>query len=157
MKHSCKENQWCIHSDPVTILAFQTGYEFTIVPAIKNQQDVEIYDPIEVTPPLLVFPWDPVRKEGYHYPLKVCFIQSGLLYFILLCHLYHTFCYCIFCWLVLESAYWLLPGGGGHIVFWEAFGRFMLIRPTWRHFEDHDIILNQMTSFCLSMRQPAIG
>ena len=49
----------------------QSGYEFTIVPAIKNQQDVEIYDPIEVTPPVLVFPWDPIRKQGYHFPLKV--------------------------------------------------------------------------------------
>ena len=29
----------------------------------------------------------------------------------------------------------ITSGGGGHIVFWEAFGRFMLIKPTCRHFD----------------------
>ncbi len=55
----------------MTPLLQQSGYEFTITPIIKNQQDVEIYDPIRVAPPLLVFPWDPSRAHGYHYPLTV--------------------------------------------------------------------------------------
>ena len=49
-----------------------------------------------------------------------------------------------FCWLVWVSL--LITWEGGHIVFWEAFGRFMLIRPTWCHFEHHDVILKVNTS-----------
>ena len=54
------------------------------------------------------------------------------------------------CWLLLESAYWLLRGG--HIVFWEAFSRFMLIKPTWHHFECHDVILLVNTSASNSVK-----
>uniref|UniRef100_A0A8C2CNG6 Nucleoporin 210 n=1 Tax=Cyprinus carpio TaxID=7962 RepID=A0A8C2CNG6_CYPCA len=38
--------------------------------AVVDQQDVEIYDPIVLTPPILTFPWQP--KEGaYQYTIKV--------------------------------------------------------------------------------------
>ena len=57
----------------------QDGKEFLITPLIKNSQDVEIYDAITVTPPVLVFPWDPSKKANYHYHLEVGVLSGYLL------------------------------------------------------------------------------
>ncbi|XP_074660511.1 nuclear pore membrane glycoprotein 210-like [Tubulanus polymorphus] len=46
------------------------GNLISITPAVKNMQPVEIYDRINVIPPVLVFPWDPTTKISYTYQLK---------------------------------------------------------------------------------------
>ncbi|XP_014675942.1 PREDICTED: nuclear pore membrane glycoprotein 210-like [Priapulus caudatus] len=46
------------------------GKEIKLKPPMKAAQEVEIFDPIVVTPPQLVFPWEPVNKGSYHYTLK---------------------------------------------------------------------------------------
>ncbi|XP_016374837.1 nuclear pore membrane glycoprotein 210-like [Sinocyclocheilus rhinocerous] len=48
----------------------QTGSVHTLSVPVRNEQDVEIYDPIVLTPAILTFPWQP--KEGaYQYTIKV--------------------------------------------------------------------------------------
>ena len=69
-------------------------------------------------------------KEKYENAAKVQVYEA--LYSV------HVFCYFYYCWLVLESAYWLLQET--HSILGQAFGRFMLIRTkwhfwtSWRHF-----------------------
>lgn len=40
-------------------------------PPIKGQQSIEIYNPIEMKPKLVAFPFDPITKNKYQYELKV--------------------------------------------------------------------------------------
>uniref|UniRef100_A0A671RUI8 Nuclear pore membrane glycoprotein 210-like n=1 Tax=Sinocyclocheilus anshuiensis TaxID=1608454 RepID=A0A671RUI8_9TELE len=48
----------------------QTGSVQALSVPVRNEQDVEIYDPIVLTPAILTFPWQP--KEGaYQYTIKV--------------------------------------------------------------------------------------
>uniref|UniRef100_A0A673J3B3 Nuclear pore membrane glycoprotein 210-like n=1 Tax=Sinocyclocheilus rhinocerous TaxID=307959 RepID=A0A673J3B3_9TELE len=48
----------------------ETGSVHTLSVPVRNEQDVEIYDPIVLTPAILTFPWQP--KEGaYQYTIKV--------------------------------------------------------------------------------------
>uniref|UniRef100_A0A8C2CNS6 Nucleoporin 210 n=1 Tax=Cyprinus carpio TaxID=7962 RepID=A0A8C2CNS6_CYPCA len=48
----------------------QAGSVHALSVPVHNEQDVEIYDPIVLTPPILTFPWQP--KEGaYQYTIKV--------------------------------------------------------------------------------------
>uniref|UniRef100_A0A672RX80 Nucleoporin 210 n=1 Tax=Sinocyclocheilus grahami TaxID=75366 RepID=A0A672RX80_SINGR len=48
----------------------QTGSVHALSVPVRNEQDVEIYDPIVLTPAILTFPWQP--KEGaYQYTIKV--------------------------------------------------------------------------------------
>ncbi|CAC5367420.1 NUP210 [Mytilus coruscus] len=54
----------------LTTIIRKDGSEYAINPVIKQTQDVEIYDPIQVHPPLLYFPWDPVRETNHRYQLK---------------------------------------------------------------------------------------
>ncbi len=54
----------------VTHLCLQTGSVHALSVPVRNEQDVEIYDPIVLTPAILTFPWQP--KEGaYQYTIKV--------------------------------------------------------------------------------------
>ncbi|XP_055899109.1 nuclear pore membrane glycoprotein 210-like [Biomphalaria glabrata] len=46
------------------------GQEHAIRPEVKQSQDVEIYDPIVVTPALLIFPWDPVTRCHHRFVAK---------------------------------------------------------------------------------------
>ncbi|KAL5006223.1 hypothetical protein ScPMuIL_015029 [Solemya velum] len=46
------------------------GSEFAITPSLKQSQEVDIFDPITVEPPILFFPWDPVSQANHQYPLK---------------------------------------------------------------------------------------
>ncbi|XP_043081292.1 nuclear pore membrane glycoprotein 210-like [Puntigrus tetrazona] len=47
----------------------QTGSVHALSVPVRNEQDVEIYDPIVLTPAILTFPWQP--KEGaYQYTIK---------------------------------------------------------------------------------------
>ncbi len=43
-----------------------------ISPPVSGQQDVEIFDPIQIDPDSLVFPWDPIWNSSYKYQIKVC-------------------------------------------------------------------------------------
>lgn len=53
----------------------QDGGVHTLPVPVQNQQDVEIYAPIVLSPSILTFPWQP--KAGvYQYTIQVC--QSGL-------------------------------------------------------------------------------
>uniref|UniRef100_A0A8C2GK98 Nucleoporin 210 n=1 Tax=Cyprinus carpio TaxID=7962 RepID=A0A8C2GK98_CYPCA len=48
----------------------QAGSVHALSVPVRNEQDVEIYDPIVLTPAILTFPWQP--KEGaYQYTIKV--------------------------------------------------------------------------------------
>uniref|UniRef100_A0A672RXZ7 Nucleoporin 210 n=1 Tax=Sinocyclocheilus grahami TaxID=75366 RepID=A0A672RXZ7_SINGR len=48
----------------------ETGSVHALSVPVRNEQDVEIYDPIVLTPAILTFPWQP--KEGaYQYTIKV--------------------------------------------------------------------------------------
>ncbi|XP_036436185.1 nuclear pore membrane glycoprotein 210-like [Colossoma macropomum] len=51
-------------------LLTEDGEEQPLIPPIKVQQDVEIYEPLTLLPSLLVFPWQP-RNEQYQYKLQV--------------------------------------------------------------------------------------
>ncbi|CAL1542005.1 unnamed protein product, partial [Lymnaea stagnalis] len=46
------------------------GKEVAVSPEVKRSQDVEIYDPIIVTPELVVFPWDPLSRCIHKYTLQ---------------------------------------------------------------------------------------
>lgn len=51
-------------------LHFQEGAIHILPNPVRSEQDVEIYDPIVLTPSILTFPWQP--KEGaYQYTIKV--------------------------------------------------------------------------------------
>ncbi|XP_061422874.1 LOW QUALITY PROTEIN: nuclear pore membrane glycoprotein 210 [Lethenteron reissneri] len=45
------------------------GKSLALPQTISNQQEVEIFDPIVLQPPLLIYPWQPSRVH-YHYTLK---------------------------------------------------------------------------------------
>lgn len=57
-------------------MLLQDGSEYEIIPQVKQTQEVEIYDPIEVHPPLLFFPWDPVKESNHRYKLKVVLVKK---------------------------------------------------------------------------------
>ncbi|RUS72155.1 hypothetical protein EGW08_020082, partial [Elysia chlorotica] len=44
-----------------------TGEEHAVSPEVKRSQDVEIFDPITVTPSQMFFPWDPVSRCVHRY------------------------------------------------------------------------------------------
>ncbi|XP_041366942.1 nuclear pore membrane glycoprotein 210-like [Gigantopelta aegis] len=48
----------------------EDGSVYDIFPKIKGSQEVEIYDPISVTPPVLFFPWDPVTRCNHKYKIQ---------------------------------------------------------------------------------------
>ena len=109
---------------------------------LHGKQEVRSYWYLHFSLKFLMFLWSVLMKTK---PLheSVCPISAWVTHSLTRKGLNYLY----YCWLVLESADWLLRG---HIVFWEAFGRFMILRPTWHHFEHHDVILNVMTSFSAS-------
>ncbi|XP_059163994.1 nuclear pore membrane glycoprotein 210-like [Physella acuta] len=46
------------------------GKEQAVRPEVKRSQDVEIHDPITVTPQLVLFPWDPVSRCVHRFSAK---------------------------------------------------------------------------------------
>lgn len=51
-------------------VVLQAGSVHLLTVPVRNEQDVEIYNPIVLTPAILTFPWQP--KEGaYQYTIKV--------------------------------------------------------------------------------------
>lgn len=51
----------------------QDGSKYMITPPVKQAQPLEIYDPIQVEPVQLFFPWDPEVPVSHQYQLKVGF------------------------------------------------------------------------------------
>ncbi|XP_051961479.1 nuclear pore membrane glycoprotein 210-like [Xyrauchen texanus] len=47
----------------------QTGSVHALSVPVRNEQDVEIYNPITLTPAILTFPWQP-KKGAYQYTIK---------------------------------------------------------------------------------------
>ncbi|GFN96241.1 nuclear pore membrane glycoprotein 210-like [Plakobranchus ocellatus] len=45
----------------------EAGEEHVVKPEVKRSQDVEIFDPITVTPAQVFFPWDPVTRCVHRY------------------------------------------------------------------------------------------
>jgi hypothetical protein len=63
----------------------QDGSRYFFDPIIEGNQDVEIYDPISVSPKVLVLPWTPINRNNYPYQLKVgnivCFFSKADFFF----------------------------------------------------------------------------
>lgn len=58
-------------------VCLQAGSVRALSVPVRNEQDVEIYDPIVLNPAILTFPWQP--KEGaYQYTIQV---SHGFLFF----------------------------------------------------------------------------
>lgn len=58
-------------------VCLQAGSVRALSVPVRNEQDVEIYDPIVLKPAILTFPWQP--KEGaYQYTIQVSY---GFLFF----------------------------------------------------------------------------
>ena len=55
------------------VLYYQDGSVYEVFPRIRGSQEVEIYDSITVTPPVLFFPWDPVSRCSHEYKIQVIF------------------------------------------------------------------------------------
>lgn len=53
----------------------QTGKIHALANPVHNEQDVEIYNPIVLSPSILTFPWQP-KVGAYQYTIKVYFIFS---------------------------------------------------------------------------------
>ncbi|XP_064601442.1 nuclear pore membrane glycoprotein 210-like [Liolophura sinensis] len=53
----------------LTTIMKQDGTEHPVTPVLRHSQEVEIYDPITVLPPVLYFSWSPVHIS-YQYQLK---------------------------------------------------------------------------------------
>ena len=49
---------------------FQSGTVHALANPVHNEQDVEIYDPIVLSPSILTFPWQP-KVGAYQYTIKV--------------------------------------------------------------------------------------
>lgn len=61
------ERAW---SFPVASVLFQTGKAHALTNPVHNEQDVEIYNPIVLSPSILTFPWQP-KVGAYQYTIKV--------------------------------------------------------------------------------------
>ncbi len=57
-------------SFPVASVLFQTGRVHALTNPVHNEQDVEIYNPIVLSPSILTFPWQP-KVGAYQYTIKV--------------------------------------------------------------------------------------
>lgn len=57
-------------SFPVSPVFFQYGRVHALSNPVHNEQDVEIYNPIVLTPSILTFPWQP-KVGAYQYTIKV--------------------------------------------------------------------------------------
>ena len=57
-------------SVPVASVLFQSGTVHALANPVHNEQDVEIYDPIVLSPSILTFPWQP-KVGAYQYMIKV--------------------------------------------------------------------------------------
>lgn len=57
-------------SAPVASSLFQSGNVHQLTNAVRNEQDVEIYNPIVLSPSILRFPWQP-KIGAYQYMIKV--------------------------------------------------------------------------------------
>lgn len=71
----------------------QSGKVHTLSNPVHNDQDVEIYNPIVLSPSLLTFPWQP-KIGAYQYKIKVSFLlsyQSIVLYLLFVVRLDHLF------------------------------------------------------------------
>lgn len=51
-------------------VSFQRGRVHALANPIHNEQDVEIYNPIVLSPSILTFPWQP-KVGAYQYTIKV--------------------------------------------------------------------------------------
>ena len=49
---------------------FQAGNIHPLANPVHNEQDVEIYNPIVLSPSILTFPWQP-KVGAYQYTIKV--------------------------------------------------------------------------------------
>ena len=57
---------------------WQDGTRHTFTPAVEDSQDVEIYDPVQVEPKLVVLPWFPQQENNHNrFQLQV---RSDILY-----------------------------------------------------------------------------
>lgn len=59
-------------SAPVASSLFQSGNVHQLTNAVRNEQDVEIYNPIVLSPSILRFPWQP-KIGAYQYMIKVLY------------------------------------------------------------------------------------
>lgn len=57
-------------SFPVLSVLFQSGNVHPLANPVHNEQDVEIYNPIVLSPSILTFPWQP-KVGAYQYTIKV--------------------------------------------------------------------------------------
>lgn len=74
--------------DCFLLLPSQSGKVHTLSSPVHNEQDVEIYNPIVLSPSILTFPWQP-KIGAYQYKIKVIF--KNLLYkFIVLRSLFQA-------------------------------------------------------------------
>lgn len=55
---------------PVASVVFQNGGIHALANPVHNEQDVEIYNPIVLSPSILTFPWQP-KIGAYQYRIKV--------------------------------------------------------------------------------------
>ena len=53
--------------------------EMEIIPHVKMSKDFEVYDPIKLTPPISVMPWDDNIKPTYDLFFKVKYKNTGKL------------------------------------------------------------------------------
>lgn len=71
----------------------QSGKVHTLSNPVHNEQDVEIYNPIVLTPSILTFPWQP-KIGAYQYKIKVSFLllyKSIVLYLLFIARLRSSF------------------------------------------------------------------
>lgn len=74
--------------DHFLLLPSQSGKVHTLSSPVHNEQDVEIYNPIVLSPSILTFPWQP-KVGAYQYKIKVIF-QNLLYKFIVLKSLFQA-------------------------------------------------------------------
>lgn len=65
----------------------QSGKVHTLSNPIHNEQDVEIYNPIVLSPSILTFPWQP-KIGAYQYKIKV-----NVFFFSTFTYIYRTLCF----------------------------------------------------------------
>ncbi|XP_069952997.1 nuclear pore membrane glycoprotein 210, partial [Cherax quadricarinatus] len=51
-----------------------------ITPALKTSQEIEIFDPVKVIPPLTILPWDPITKPVYSFNLTAIGGSGGVIW-----------------------------------------------------------------------------
>lgn len=72
---------------------FQSGRVHALANPVHNEQDVEIYNPIVLTPSILTFPWQ-TKVGAYQYTVKVkmllfsCGASMGLI--LIMCKVFHV-------------------------------------------------------------------